>query len=363
MSCEVMCCEVLEILQVLTQGDDSKLLKLFSFLDATGDLDCYLAGYFEKILEMLFRNATSHMMNFFNERGAALLQSFLNHVSNYSIMQIVQRLMLPHLPFSLQSEEMLNDEGARETCQCHWSFLPETCELLLPALLSAQHPDEPLHVSDMLITVLQLSPPDTLLVAFLSRPDNLKALLECSTDIEVLSLPTPLSPLQVECDREQVLRANIALAATSVLESLVSRLFESCFPVQGESEPSLSEQEALLEVQEQVAVVCSEIAPFVPRIAAALRLLHERRACSSAFFQSQISAPRLGHHGLQLVKLVESLTRVGSVQLDTAFCSTSLFDICLDLFLDFEYNSVLHLSVQRIFVSIFESGSARRSVS
>jgi hypothetical protein len=105
MSCEVICCEVPELLSNLVECNNGRLLnKLFSFLHQQTILDCYLAGYFEKILEMLFRKLTNFMMNYFNSYGIQLLKIFLYHVDNYSIMQIIQRLMLPHLPFAAPSD-------------------------------------------------------------------------------------------------------------------------------------------------------------------------------------------------------------------------------------------------------------------
>lgn len=49
MSCEILCCEVPEILQaVANEVDTSPLLKLFSLLDEKGDIDAHRAGYLEK---------------------------------------------------------------------------------------------------------------------------------------------------------------------------------------------------------------------------------------------------------------------------------------------------------------------------
>ena len=45
------------------------------------------------------------MMKFLNDAGTTLLVDFLNHMDNYSVMQIVQRLMLPHIPFNSQQEK------------------------------------------------------------------------------------------------------------------------------------------------------------------------------------------------------------------------------------------------------------------
>ena len=128
MSCEVFCCEIPDILLVFVEHDNGKFLNsLISFLDADGPLDNHLAGYFEKILEMLLRQMTTPVINFLNEGGTAILEKFLKHMDSYSIMQLVQRLMLPHIPFSMTAD---TDPMAptSQSDQCNWSFLDETCD-------------------------------------------------------------------------------------------------------------------------------------------------------------------------------------------------------------------------------------------
>ena len=54
MSCEIICCEVPEILSAVARdggggdGDDCPLRKLFSLLEQEGDIDAHRAGYLEK---------------------------------------------------------------------------------------------------------------------------------------------------------------------------------------------------------------------------------------------------------------------------------------------------------------------------
>lgn len=189
MSCEVICCEVPEILSLLVT--DIYLNKLMSFLSTSTEVNCYLAGYFEKILEMLFRKMTSQMMTYVNTAGFPLLQAFVSHVSNYSIMQIIQRLMLPHIPFNNdnlidESNGTLNGTTTTQTpphteASCYWSLDQTTCSLLVDTMLTATHTDIPLHISDLLITVLQLSPPETLLVQYLTTNEIVEKLMNCAT--------------------------------------------------------------------------------------------------------------------------------------------------------------------------------------
>lgn len=55
MSCEIICCEVPEILNAVAKDGGSDggfcpLRKLFSILEQEGDIDAHRAGYLEKVI-------------------------------------------------------------------------------------------------------------------------------------------------------------------------------------------------------------------------------------------------------------------------------------------------------------------------
>ncbi len=347
MSCEVICCEIPEILNCLVDHFDSLYLnKLFSLLESSVKLDNYLSGYFEKILEMLFRRMTIPMMKYLNCEGPNLLIKFLNHMDNYSVMQIVQRLMLPHIPFSNQSDmETLPYEEIREHYQCNWSYIDECCGLLLDCLFDHSNVDTPLHVSDLLITVLQLSPPETLVIKRLcDRESVVKLLSFCvADDADVPAVASAFSA-----------SASTSLAAISVLESLISRLFESSLPFEQNSVREV-DNDNFASVKASIDCLCEEFIAFVPALNGILRLYITASPCDYLCNQSKIVVPRIGHRGLQLVKLIESVVRLGNPDVDRCMCEKGLFQTCLDLFFHFHGNSLLHLSVQRIFITIIES--------
>lgn len=380
MSCEVICCEAPEILSGLVEKGNGKFInKLFSFLSCEDRLDYYLAGYFEKILEMLFRRMTVPMMKYFNDAGTALLVKFLNHMDNYSIMQIVQRLMLPHIPFSNlnDNDADLSDEERLQR-QCNWSYSAEACQLLLNRMLEHKDADVPLHISDLLITVLQLSPPETLVITFLCEPACAQRLIRAVVGArDKMESAENMELTEVDVEGEDTLSqadiispgdsyscaASVSLAAISVLESLNSRLFEASLPfeqsIMSQSMES-QHQEHLFVVREQIDAICNQLLPYIPRLEAILRQYLVNNPCKAFRNQSKTRGDRLGHRGLQLVKLVESIVRMSNLAVDDAFCQTGLFKTCIGLFFHFENNSFLHLSVQRIIITILESDSSRR---
>jgi hypothetical protein len=367
MSCEVICCEVPEILQTLVEKNDGGYLdKLFTFLDNDGKLDYYLAGYFEKILEMLFRRMTVPMMKYFNDAGAALLSRFLGHMDNYSIMQIVQRLMLPHIPFANlnDSEAELTDEERLQR-QCNWSFSIESCQLLFDRMLELRDAEVPLHISDLLITVLQLSPPETLVISYLCEPACISRLMRAIIGEGLGGAAEGEEPqLDIASPGDSYTSAaSVSLAAISVLESLNSRLFEASLPFdQSMGQGMEGSLEHLAAVREQIEAVCAELLPFVPRLQAALQVYLTRSPCNPFINQGKTEVGRLGHRGLQLVKLVESLVRMHSTAVDDSFCHCGMFRTCMGLMFRFESNSFLHLSVQRIIITVLESDKSRRCV-
>ena len=190
MACEVICCEIKGIIDLIVDGfvpttttttdglqsvvssDDGDenaevtLLKdprpqtildlLFSMLyDAKpGEIDDYRAGYFDKILSVLFRKRPQAMSDYINEGGArgteALMNAMFKHLYSHSIMQIVQRLLLPQPPLppkdedddeEKDSDDLYADplEGADMdglgAFRCSWSESEVALELLLDCLI------------------------------------------------------------------------------------------------------------------------------------------------------------------------------------------------------------------------------------
>ena len=356
MSCELFCCENPRILRRLVEYDDGRFLKqLFSLLSSQPPLNHYLAGYFEKVLEMLFRRRTVPVMAFLNNGGVDLLQQFVRHTYNYSIMQIVQRVLLPHIPFSM--EDVDRPPGERELYQCNWSFRKDACDVLCERMLDRDNPVIITHISDMLITVLQLSPHESSILSNLCESKYLERMLECSFNdgAEMSSV-----------EEEPTVDASMSLACISVLESLVSRLCEtmSCIhfgALGGEGEESGMSVDDRRRLSNLVAVgvdrVSKAILPFVPKIAAQLRAHLDSPVCGLFHAQTQCSHKRLGPRGLHLVKLIESTVRLANDEMDEALCSAGVFAACLEMMFAFELHSLLHLSVQRIVLNLIEVGA------
>ena len=376
-SCEVFCCEVPDILQTLVESKDNRLLKqLFSLLDSELPLNPHLGGYFEKILEMLFRKMTIPVIPFVNQGGINLLRRFLDQIDNYSVMQIVQRLMLPHIPFIMTTDpnDMMMDD--RQNYQCNWSSIPETCDMLCDRMLDLQHVDVPSHVSDLLITVLQLSPPDASILFHLCNPDCLRKLFAAA--------------FADKADHESIdnypsAEASVSLAALSVLESLVSRICEAIVPPglensyatdennisanSGTSGSDTAEREnidrdidiqIMCQLRASITNICQALSPHLPTVHLQLQSYLINSPCGRISTQTKATLPRLGHRGLLMVKLIESVVRLGNSDIDTQLCETGVLSSSVELVFTFKFNSLLHLTVQRIVLMVVEGGPVRR---
>ena len=73
-------------------------------------LDDYRAGYFEKILRLLFRKRPTELQQYVNTGGeygttTLLIPAMLRHLYSHSMTQIVQRLLLPHRPTPTKQQQ------------------------------------------------------------------------------------------------------------------------------------------------------------------------------------------------------------------------------------------------------------------
>ena len=351
--------------------------QLFSLLDSELPLNPHLGGYFEKILEMLFRSMTIPVIPFVNQGGVSLLRRFLNQIDNYSVMQIVQRLMLPHIPFlmTVDPNDMMMDD--RQNYQCNWSSIPEACDMLCDRMLDLQHADVPSHVSDLLITVLQLSPPDASILFHLCNPDCLKNLFTAA-------FADRADHESVECAPS--VEASVSLAALSVLESLVSRICEAIVPQGGLENSYLNDDtnvsascisigsevaerevidreidvQILTQLRASITNICNALSPHLPTVHQQLQNYLVASPCGRVLTQTKSSLPRLGHRGLLMVKLIESIVRLGNSDIDKQLCDSGVLSSSVELVFTFKFNSLLHLTVQRIVLMVVEGGTVRR---
>ncbi|GMH84550.1 hypothetical protein TL16_g09958 [Triparma laevis f. inornata] len=127
LACEVICCDVSQIIDAIVESQDSSspspnLLDLiFKIVSKPSPLPPRIAGYFEKVVTALFRRRPTAMSAYINNRGIDLFNLFLNHLGNFSVMQLVKRLIMPK-PNAEEEEEswQMGRDDDLDKMTCEW---------------------------------------------------------------------------------------------------------------------------------------------------------------------------------------------------------------------------------------------------
>ncbi|CAB9511461.1 Protein phosphatase 6, regulatory subunit [Seminavis robusta] len=448
LACEIVCCELQGLISILVDGyvpttnsgesvesaanDDENQTQqkdeaaseeprqrildlLFSLLYDTdvGQLDDYRAGYFEKILSVLFRKRPQALSDYINDGGGkgnvTLMKAMFKHLYSHSIMQLVQRLLLPQPPQLQQqtnpevnADEAEEDEGnlilgapgmeaiaaaaaaqgvivaeaddETKTLQCNWCETEEALNLLLQPLInpsgygenggatnsfSDEEQERRLNLSqnssEVLITIIQNS------------PLNSQTMLILTVDPIMDKLINGASTLR---DGEDFSPHESTLTATmNVLESLVLQLGGygsvgtiSLLPTDEDGEEKDGEDPEQPPPPQFADLKFLLI--HIPRLLRSLSELLQHPTCDSwrspmQFSKSSEPHLLLGMSRLRIVRLLESLVLLGESTVDSLLCQSDCLEICLNLFWKFQWCSMLHQSVANLLVHVFEGANAR----
>jgi len=420
-----------------TSQPPTKILDLlFSVLHDTpeGELDDYRAGYFEKILRVLFKKRPDEMTEYVDTGGSygreALIRAMFRHLYSHSIMLVAQRLLLPQRPKPLKGapqgkggedgdegaehddetsddatppggggdDDGDDDEGQIEEgeIKSDWSNSPEALDLLLDSLTgggaegasSSLSPEEEerrldlsLNASEVLITVIQNSLLSSNAMLSLTASDVLERLILAASTVTATNE-----------DGEEYFSPHESLLTTSmsVLESLILQLGGygavgtlSLLP-EGEV-PGVDVEEEKTAVNAGDAATPSparaDVAPFTAEdpdhliadlstLVEHLPLLldnfsyllqhpstYEWKTCTQ--YAKDEPQPMIGSSRLRIVRVLEALVLLGDPDVDSRLIQSDCLEVCLNLFWDFQWCSVLHQSVANLLVHVFEGRNAR----
>lgn len=418
---------------------------LFSVLVDTpvGQLDDYRAGYFEKILRVLFKKRPQEMMDYVNCGGCygrpQLIRALLNHLYSHSIMQLAQRLLLPHRPVptaatgkSNGEERNMNakDEESGEgdendnnatlvtegepdlengEIKSNWCESGEAIDILLDALigpdpLAPTTDDVPplsewekercldlsLNASEVLISIIQNSMLSSKTMLLLTSAECLERLITAATVLRPQVDGDFFSPHE-----------SLLTSAMTVLESLILQLggygavgtMSLLTPQQEEEEMALraalaagessetagyetnmpgkvrrDEEAATGDGQEGVekGLLISDLTALLghlPMLLDALSLLLQHPSTEEwktpTQYSKDVPQPMLGSSRLRIVRVLESLVLLGDPDVDSKLVESDCLEVCLNLFWDFQWCSMLHQSVANLLVHVFEGRNAR----
>ena len=374
---------------------------LFSLLYETepGKLDDYRAGYFEKMLTVLFRKRPTELSEYVNNGGGkgaeTLMRTMFQHLYSHSIMQIAQRLLLPPRPTppkqqpeegggsgdggggdeqeqvgaEIVSEETDPMQDNNVGIQCDWSKSNTALELLLDILIDPHVPDGAkseeieeqlldlsLNASEVLITIIQNS---------MLSSETMLALTSSKTIERLVVAATTLRCAEGE---EEYFSPHESLltSAMNVLESLVLQLggygAVGTMFLLPEKENEGDELETDFDEQHLIADLTSMV-DHLPMLLDSLAklLLHPSTKTWSSPMQFSKTTPQflLGSSRLRIVRVLESLVLLGDPEVDSKLIQSDCLEICLDMFWEFQWCSMLHQSVANLLVHIFEGQNSR----
>lgn len=371
---------------------------LFSLLynSEPGELDDYRAGYFDKVLTVLFRRRPQDLSKYLNEGGSkgaeSLMTVMFSHLYSHSIMQITQRLMLPQRPTPPpppQSEEgaeiLAEEQGMMDDdpgVMSDWSTSEKALDILLTGLIDPvvsaslrtreeveEHKlDLSLNASEVLITVIQNSMLSSSTMLSLTSMETVQRLVVAATTLRVAG------------DEEEYFSPHESLltSAMNVLESLILQLGgygavgtmfvlpEDDLPrdedLEGTSALSIDEHEGPKQFIADLGSIIAHLPQLLDAMASLLRHPSTQTWKSPMQFAAAEPQQLLGSSRLRVVRVLESLVLLGDPDVDDKLVESSCLEICLELFWEFQWCSMLHQSVANLLVHVFEGQNTRISM-
>lgn len=444
MACEIICCELQGVINVLVDGyapssdepdsaeneekqqpqegdapaeatqeaEEEKgkgrqriLDVLFSVLydTPTGQLDDYRAGYLEKILSILFRKRPQALSEYINSGGGkgnvTLMKEMFRHLYSHSIMQLVQRLLLPQPPQLHPHPDISADDGEEDdgnlilgapgmegmaspggviaeeaddetkTLQCNWSESSEGLNLLLQPLINptkakAENGSKPTEEEEERRVQLCQNSSEVLITIIQNSPLNSQTMLRLTADPIMEKLIDSASRLEEGEDFGP--HESTLTSAMNVLESLILQLGGygsvgtiSLVPTEENGEDGKTADEPPPQFADLQALLV-----HIPRLLRSLSELLRHPSCENWRSPMQYAKPTepqqlLGMSRLRIVRLLESLVLLGESNVDSLLCESDCLEICLNLFWKFQWCSMLHQSVANLLVHVFEGANAR----
>ncbi|KAA6426332.1 MAG: serine threonine- phosphatase 6 regulatory subunit 3-like isoform X2 [Trebouxia sp. A1-2] len=320
-ACEVFCCEIDGIFDALVNSSDL-LAYLFSILEQARPLNSTRAGYFARVLASLLTKCSSPVMQFVQGQPWVLRKA-VNHIETFSMLESLQRMVgaadqsnanvpasdlkwlphttiLQHLTSKLNAE---NDSGARENAGKLLTHIGRSCISPLTSLLPS-----PQHLQPMLEKAFAAQ-----------QGTQLKQALHICIALLERRQPSQAGG-RADAVRQSMERS---AAATAELDSKLEA--------------------------DTVEGICRHSA----RLAALLDTSPQITQLDTPY---GTLAPPLGSARLAVIALLGSLLSTGSPVAEQAVIDSDALPTCLQLVVQYPFNSILHHLVTDIICTALESG-------
>lgn len=321
-ACEVLCCEIDGIFDTIV-SDTDLLSYFFSIFKQPRPLNSSRAGYFARVLASLLTKCSSPVMSFVKGQPWVFRKA-VNHIEVFSVYESVQRMV------------GAADQNNANVPASDIQWLPGTTVLqhLTSKLTSESESDGRENAGKLLASIgrSRNSPLTNLLPSAQYLQPVLEKAFAAQQDIQLkqalhicIALLERRQPPESSNQGEEALRQSVERAAAATAE-LYSKL-------EGDT----------------VEGICQH----TDRLAALLDIPPERAQLETTY---GVLRPPLGSARLAVIALVASLLTTGSSFAERAVIASDALPKCLQLVIQYPFNSTLHHLVHDIIGTILDRG-------
>lgn len=315
-ACEIFCCEVESIFNTLLEEDDL-LAMLFSIVERDDPPNAMLAGYFSRVMGALLLRRTADVSAYL-QKNVYLLEKMVKHVDITSIAEVLVRLAGAD-----------DQRSFLPTAALDWLAETSLLALLTEGLGHDSTPEAQANVAEILAAIARS--PSSPLTSKLASVEFLNGLVSRALEPN---------------DRGALTHAlNLCIA---LLEPLPPHGGHHDF---GGGDPISSEALDLQAKLRHIAI--GSVAQSVDKLVAML----EDPNCKELPTTYGMIKPAVGEARLKAVDLLASLLRAGDAQAERAVIESNGVQRCMELFLKYPFNNVLHNGCVQLLIAFDTNGS------
>jgi len=286
---------------------------LFSFLDSNEELNPVLSGYFNKVVESLFRRNPEKMIEFVYD-NEGIMANLTKHIGNRSISDLLG-LFICYESFHYEDEKPL-----------YLTLKLEEIENLVGILTESEDIDSSTNAAHVLCEVI-------------SKNDVI---------VDGKEIGVKLVSDKVLSQIFNTLRKRdnfLVLNACNVLYFIVEYL-NPYRPVRNMSlSYKLQRQSRDTENEPLIDCISKNIATFA-------QILSNQTSQEGVKTAFGTSAKLLGSGRLRMIELIDRILKMNSRRIIQRVCETNLIKIITELFLEFEWNNMLHHAYERLVTTL-----------
>ncbi|GMH38104.1 hypothetical protein BSKO_05988 [Bryopsis sp. KO-2023] len=318
-SCEVFCCEVDAIFTTLLETEEL-MNKFFSVLEGDGPVDCTAAGYFGRVMShLLLRKPAPTLQHLQNH--PEIIPRLVNHIYDTSISEVILRLVC--------ADEQSNTAlaGGHLTWLCETPLL----DCLLERLSGGGTVDSQINSAQVLVALIRTQPSP--LAIRLSQSDYLDLLVSHVKKCESGEVSIPV--------------LNVCIAAMDPRRRIADGFGMLVGPIciHGEEHSG-----------NVFMPLIGKLSDAVPSL---VKYLERDEGSSPQLTPYGLLDPPAGVGRLKITELFSVLMCSGWEEAQQALLESGALPKCMQLFLKYPFNNLLHRNVAVLMAAAVDSGSEK----